>query len=395
MAIGLDRDEDAAGTRRLDRDWAAPGRLRQAGPDRLDGGEGFRHRQHGSAGRVQPRGVGRALPPFRRRDIEGAIGRMLTALLVLVIVLVLAAAPFFLLTPKPPRPGGTIQSIDEMEAYLGALVANETPPALDVTVMKGGALVYAKAFGKLDPSGTPASGDAVYHFWSVTKLFTAAAILELADDGKLSLDDPVTSFLPNFRTEFAGRQATVTIRQLLDHTSGMKNLGPLDLVGWIHHLADPPVDQVALVRDRMAGYRGLATAPGKTGAYSNAGYIVLGAIVAAASGESYEDFVRTRLLSPLGMASTDFVYRDDLLARAVAGSHPLFHFFTPLLLMMHTDWFSSWVGKTTRRRMWLRPLYTDYTGPTGLLGTGRDLARFGQAFLNGGELDGKRILRPE
>jgi CubicO group peptidase (beta-lactamase class C family) len=110
---------------------------------------------------------------------------------------------------------------------------------------------------------------------------------------------------------------------------------------------------------------------------------------------SYEDFVRVRILRPLQMKDTDFVYRDDLLPRAVTGTHPLFHFFTPLLLVLHHDWFSKWVAKISSRRMWLAPSYTDYTGPTGLIGTAEDLARFGQAFLSSGQLDGNRILKPE
>src|SRR5262249_30856274 len=147
----------------------------------------------------------------------------------------------------------------------------------------------------------------------------------------------------DFVTTYGGAAVPVSIRQLLDHTSGMKNLGPTDLVGWIHHLADPPIDQSALVRERMTSYRALAAAPGGPGTYSNPGYTVLGAIVAQASGMTYEDFVRTRILARLAMTSTDFVYRDDMQKRAVAGSHPLFHFYTPLLFATHTDWFSKWV----------------------------------------------------
>ena len=220
--------------------------------------------------------------------------------------------------------------------------------------------------------------------------------MQLVEDGGLSLDDVVTKYLPDFKTVAPnGASVEITIRQLLDHTSGMKNLRPTHLVGWLHHLTDPPVSQTALVRDRMGAYRKLASRPGTVGAYSNAGYIVLGAIVEAVSGGTYEDFVRTRILRPLAMNSTDFVYRSDLLARAVAGSHPLFHGFTPLLPLLHPDWFSRWVTKTEKRRMWLVPLYTDYTPPTGLIGTGEDLARFGQVFLSGGEWNGRRILRPE
>jgi D-alanyl-D-alanine carboxypeptidase len=312
-------------------------------------------------------------------------------------VLVIAVLPFVLFTPRAPKVPLRIGSVEKLEAYLGELTDRETPPALDVVVIKNGAVAYSRAFGVADgPSQRPAMPDGVYHYWSVTKLFTATAIMQLVEDGKLKLDDPVAKYVPAFATiSRRGAPVDITVRQLLDHTSGMKNLAPTELVGWIHHLDDPPVNQTALVVQKMASYRMLDKEPGTTGAYSNAGYIVLGAVIESIAGQPYEDFVRQRILQPMGMTSTDFVYREDLRARAVTGSHPLFHVFTPLLLLIHHDWFSHWVSKIDKRRMWLAPLYTDYTGPTGLVGTGGDLARFGQAFLAGGELDGHRILKAE
>ena len=312
-------------------------------------------------------------------------------------LIVVALLPFVLFTPRAPKVPPHIDSVDRLEAYLSDLTARETPPALDIVVIKNGAVAYSKAFGVADgPSHMPATPDSIYHYWSVTKLFTATATMQLVEDGKLRLDDFVTKYVPAFlTTNKSGTTAGITVRQLLDHTSGMKNLAPTHLVGWIHHLEDPPVNQTALVAQRMAWYRTLATDPGRTGAYSNAGYIVLGAVIESAAGQPFEDFVRERILTPLAMSCTDFIYREDLRARAVTGTHPLFHIFTPLLLLIHHDWFSHWVTKIDNRRMWLSPLYTDYTGPTGLIGTGPDLARFGQAFLAGGELGGRRILTAE
>ena len=319
------------------------------------------------------------------------------AVAVIFGIVVLAIAPFLLFTPRAPKPAGQPDTVDRLEAYFRALTLHETPPALDIVVMKNGAVVYSKAFGVTDSrTKTPAAPDGVYHYWSVTKLFTATAIMQLVEDGKLGLDDPVSMYLPAFTTVTkSGEAADITVRQLLAHTSGMKDLAPTALVGWIHHLDENPVSQTSIVLERMQEYRRLATEPGKIGAYSNAGYIVLGAIVEAAARMPYEDVVRSRILRPLGMKSTDFLYRDDLLPHAVAGTHPLFHFFTPLLLMLHRDWFSKWVGKISNQRMWLVPIYTDYTAPTGLLGTAGDLARFGQAFLSAGKLDGNRILKTE
>jgi CubicO group peptidase (beta-lactamase class C family) len=145
----------------------------------------------------------------------------------------------------------------------------------------------------------------------------------------------------------------------------------------------------------MGAYRKLVSVPGSASSYSNAGYIVLGAVIQKASGQTYEEFVQERLLRPVGMDHTDFIYRDDLLPLAVVGSHPLFHVFTPFLFAIHRDWFSRWVYKTEKYRMWLSPLYTDYTGPTGLIGTSEDLARFGQAFLDRGKGANGQILKSE
>jgi D-alanyl-D-alanine carboxypeptidase len=329
--------------------------------------------------------------------VRRALKPVLIGLAVIVGALVVALAPFFLLTPRAPKTPASLQTVAGLDAYLQSLTANETPPALDLVVMKDGAIAYSKAFGVADGiRRTPATTDGIYRYWSVTKLFTATAVMQLAEDGKLALDDQVTKYLPGFQTvDPSGSPAAITVRQLLNHTSGMKNLGPFDLLGWIHRAGDPPVGQAALVRDRMDRYRKLAATPGAVSSYSNAGYIVLGAVVEAASGEPYEDYVRTRILAPLGMTASDFVYRDDMKPRAVAGSHPLFHIFTPLLLVIHRDWFGAYVTTVRRQRMWLAPVYTDYTGPTGLIGSGEDLARFGEAFLEGGALAGNRILKSE
>ncbi len=325
-----------------------------------------------------------------------AIRRILIGLAVIVAALIVAIAPFLLLTPKPPSPPAGIDTVAELDAYLESLTANETPPAIAVTVLKNGETVYSKAFGAADASGKPATPNSVFHFWSVTKLFTATAILQLVEDGKLALDDPVTKYLPEFQpVTNSGAPAAVTIRQLLDHTSGVSEIAPTALFGWIHHPGEDGPSERAILRERMADYAKLAADPGGPGSYSNAGYIVLGAVIEAVSGARYEDFVRDRILVPLGMAHSDFVYRNDMLDAAATGTHPLFQIFTPLLLMIHPDWFSSWVETTTRGRMWLKPLYTDYLAPTGLIGTPGDLARFGAAFLDGGAFDGERILGAE
>jgi CubicO group peptidase (beta-lactamase class C family) len=236
----------------------------------------------------------------------------------------------------------------------------------------------------------------LYHLWSTTKLLTATAIMQLAERGLLQLDDAVAHYLPEFSfQDRKGNGAEVTVRQLLSHTSGMRDLGLFDLIGWINDDLAHMVSQTALLDERMQSYRKLARAPGAKPSYSNAGYIVLGALIEKVTGKTYENYVRENILAPLGMAASGFDYATLGTGRAVLGTHPLMSIFTPLLWLIHRDWFSRWVKKIMARRMWLVLMKTDYTPPTGLIGSTSDLAHFGQAILNGGELDGVRILKKE
>ena len=118
-----------------------------------------------------------------RRAMRKAVRGVLIAAILIVVILVAGVAPFLLLTPRAPRPPAGIDNVEKLEAYLGALTAKRTPPALQVTVLKDGAVAYSKAFGIADgPTNRPAGAKQVYHFWSVTKLFTATAIMQLVED---------------------------------------------------------------------------------------------------------------------------------------------------------------------------------------------------------------------
>lgn len=321
----------------------------------------------------------------------------LAALVGLVLVVL---APFVILTPRAPRVPPGASTLADLETHAAQLTAHETPPALAILVVDADRTVYEKAFGLADGvSGRAAAMDDLYHFWSVTKLVTATAILKLAEGRRLDLDDPLTKHLPAFTTRLrSGEAAPVTLRQLLAHTAGMRNLSPQHLVGWIHHPGDRSIGDGRLLSERMHDYQVLATRPGSRSRYSNAGYVALGAVIEAVAGCRYEDYVRVNILAPLRMTSTDFVYRNAADPRIVSGSHPVFHFYTPLLLAIHRDWLTGWVRRVRgvrRLRMWMAPLHTDYIAPTALIGTAGDLGRFARMFLRGGELDGVRVLSAE
>jgi D-alanyl-D-alanine carboxypeptidase len=175
----------------------------------------------------------------------------------------------------------------------GILKDNQAPSA-SVALVKDGKLVFAKAFGRasLDPN-RPASVETRYAVGSISKQFTAASILLLQEEGKLSLDDKVARFFPNLT-----RAGEVSIRELLSHTSGYEDYAPQDYL--IPEWTRPTTPMAVLDRWAM---KPLNFDPGTKWEYSNTNYVLAGEIVEKASGQGLLPFLRSRIFTPLGMTS--------------------------------------------------------------------------------------------
>ncbi len=301
----------------------------------------------------------------------------------------------YALAPHPPKPPESVSSIDELEAYLNKLVQAGDPPGLSVAIVKDNELVYSKGFGFADgPKKIPATSDTVYQWWSMTKIPTAVAILQLHEQGLLNIDDPVKDCLPFFKVQYPSPTSkVVTFRHLLNHSSGLPNNVP-EIIGWIHGEGDPHVNQTALIKEKLPSYTQLAFEPGTKSVYTNVGYMVLAAIIEAATNQTYEDYVIGNILAPLKMTRTNFVYTEEMSALEAAGSHPLISIFTPFVFLF-VDNRNLLIRETVKRHWWFNRIYSDQNGPTGLIGPVTDAARFMMAFLNKGELDGASILAPE
>ena len=183
-----------------------------------------------------------------------------------------------------------------------------------VLVAQHGRPVYARGFGYADREHkTPNDADTSFRIGSVTKQFTAAAILVLQQDGKLSVDEPIGTYLPDYPA--VGR--AITLHQLLTHTSGIPSY--TELPGVMDTRARPhtPAELLALFDDKP-----LEFAPGSQFAYSNSNYIVLGAIIEKVSGQPYADFVAKRLFAPAGLTRTVVGDADGATDRAL-GYQPL------------------------------------------------------------------------
>jgi len=179
-------------------------------------------------------------------------------------------------------------------------------PGAAVIVVRGSTVLFKKAYGSADlKKHTPVRTDMAFHLASVGKEMTAVAILQLAEAGKLSIDDPVAKFLPEFR----GWGDKVRIRNLLQHTGGLPDT--YDALGEMDGM---PTNADAL--KLLARWKRLDYPPGTRQEYSNTGYDVLGALIQKITGQTYGAYMQEHIFAPTGLRNT-FTFDDARLAKAL------------------------------------------------------------------------------
>jgi len=314
-------------------------------------------------------------------------------LIALTGLLLLVCAGLYAFAPHAPATPAQSANLAELEAHLNQVTASGSPPGLSVVVVKDGRIVYSRAFGYADkPRSVNASPETVYHWWSMTKIPTAMAVLQLQERGRVDLDEPVENYLPWFEVNYPSDEEgpVITVRNLLQHTSGLPDTIPA-MIGWVHY-DDATRNQSEVVKKHLPEFSRLRFEPGSKAVYSNLNYMLLGAVIESVSGQTYESYITRNILQPLGMSQTGFVYTPGMAAREAAGTLPVVHYYTPLLPTLLDP------GALIRERqgglLWLNRVYIDATPSTGLIGSAPDLARLMLAYLNRGALDGSRILNP-
>jgi D-alanyl-D-alanine carboxypeptidase len=221
----------------------------------------------------------------------------------LLLLMGAAAAP-----AAVPKPAGPTAAIDAL--LKGSYPADR--PGAAVIVRKDGETLFERAYGMADLElGVPLRPDMVFRLGSITKQFTAAAILMLAEEGKLSLQDPIEKHLPGYPTQ----GHTITIEHLLTHTSGIQSY--TDMPGWMTSRILSPMT----VQELVDGFKRepMQFAPGERYAYNNSAYVLLGAIVEKASGSTYEAFVTERIFQPLGMTASYYGSTERIIPRRAPG----------------------------------------------------------------------------
>lgn len=183
---------------------------------------------------------------------------------------------------------------DQVDDYVRTVMAERHAPGVAVTVIKNGQVVKMKGYGVASVEfSVPVTTDTVFEIGSVSKQMTAAGIMLLVEDGKVKLDAPISTYLPN--TPEAWKD--VTVRHLLTHTSGVKSYTSLDGFELFRHLK---TDEFI----KALSPHPLEFTPGEKNIYSNSGFTLLGHIIQTVSGKPYMQFMRERIFTPLGMTKT-------------------------------------------------------------------------------------------
>jgi len=322
----------------------------------------------------------------------------------LLLTLTLFIAPLFaaehLPVAVPEAVGLSSERLNRLTEVMQKYVDDGQLSGSVVLVARHGKVAYFHSFGQRDVEGkSPMTDDAIFRIASQTKALVSTGILMLQEEGKLLIADPVGKYLPEFAHtkvavakqgggyDIVDAKSPMTIRQLLTHTSGSSyGRGPAadkweaaGIQDWYFANRDEPVRKTIA---RLAELP-FDAQPGEKYIY---GYSIdiLGAVVEAASGQPLDVFLRTRIFEPLKMQDTHFYLPTDKRNRLATV-------------------YSARDGKISRAptegTMQSQGQYVDgprksFSGGAGLLSTATDYARFLQMMLNGGELDGARLLSP-
>jgi CubicO group peptidase (beta-lactamase class C family) len=259
------------------------------------------------------------------------------------------------------------ESVKRLEAVITQAMRDQKIPGFAIGVIKDGRLAYARGFGVMSKGepDRPVTTQTLFHMASITKPFVATALMQLVEQGKVNLDDPVVKYLPYFRLKDP-RYKDITVRQMATHTSGMPDVRN-------YYWDKPEYDDGALERYvRSLDDKTLLWAPGKEFRYSNMAFEVLGDLVAKASGKSFDDYVDDNILKPVGMKSSTLLYKKADPAKLATG-------FT--------------LSKGVVVPVAHYPYNRAHTPSSNLHSNAEDMARWILVNLNRGELDGRRILK--
>ncbi len=294
--------------------------------------------------------------------------RWLTPGLYLLAAILLLA---FVLTIQPHGPRQMAEREDP-RSYLESLIAESKVPGIQYLMVGPDGVLFEYAAGRANISqARPMNQDTTLMAYSMSKTITAAAVMRLADENKLSLDDSVSSYVDSFPYG-----TDVSIGQLLTHTSGIPAPVPLR---WAHLVTEhDSFDEESALSDQLQKYNTLASRPGERYTYSNLGYWLLGPVIESASGTDFEIYVSEQVLKPLGASASELGYVIPDPAVHATGYLEAFSFLN-LIKGFVID--RELIGNYDGRWLQINPHYVNGPAFGGLVGTARGFGKFLQDQL--------------
>jgi len=267
--------------------------------------------------------------------------------------------------PASAKPAPSISSYDAIDAYIMEQMHRLNIPGATLAIVEGDRIVHYRCFGRARPGGEPPTSQTPFFIGSLTKSITALAVMQLVEAGKIELDAPVQRYLPWFRVADPQVSAQMTVRHLLNQTSGLTMLSGFPVLADFDERPDATERQVRALSM-------LKTNPvGEKCAYCNLNYNILGLIVEVASGESYSVYVQNHIFIPLGMTHS-YTSKADAQRDGLA--------------MGYRYWFSRTFPSPDQ------PVAIASLPSGQLISCAEDMAHYLIAHLNGGRFRDVRIL---
>lgn len=205
----------------------------------------------------------------------------------------------------------TSQNLEEKIDNIVTPIYTTNEPGAVILIAKNGEPIYRKAFGQANLElNIQMQSNNVFEIGSITKQFTAVAILMLEEEGKLKLNDKLTKYIPDYPKQ----AESITIHHLLNHTSGIKNYTSMSSFIKEARKDVTPEELINRFKNEPMDFN-----PGEEYRYSNSGYILLGYIIEKVSGQTYEDFIEQRIFKPLGMVSSYYGSHKELIKNRASG----------------------------------------------------------------------------
>jgi CubicO group peptidase (beta-lactamase class C family) len=271
--------------------------------------------------------------------------------------------------PASAKPASNTSSYNAIDAYIEGQMHRLNIPGTSLAIVEGDRIAHQRGFGRARPGGKAPSPQTPFMIGSTTKSFTALAVMQLVEAGKVELDAPAQRYLPWFRLADPTASSQITVRHLLNQTSSLPLLPSWQLLANFDDRPDATERQ-----SRALSTLKLTRPVGSAFEYSNLNYNLLGLIIEAASGESYADYIQNHIFNPLEMSHS---YTSKAAAKLDG------------LAVGHQSWFGIPIAAPGL------PVPIGSLPSGQLISSAEDMAHYLIAYLNQGRYGDAQILSPE